>query len=122
MTTRNTPGPPKRYSLANMPRVDVHVHIRALADGTRLLRKMNAAGITLSINLSGSPEWIASADEIHRKWKGRILFAPGSYRDPRIVWWSKKDLLTFRDAGAAGTKIITKYRRGLSRKSVLSKL
>ena len=122
MTARNTPGPPKMYSLAEMPRVDVHVHIRARADGTRLLRKMNAAGITLSINLSGNAEWIASADEIHRKWKGRILFAPGSYRHPGVVWWSKKDLITFRDAGAAGTKIHRRYHRGLSRKPILSKL
>ena len=36
------------------------------------------------------------------------------------MWWSKKDLDTFRDAGCAGTKIHCKYQRGLNSKAILA--
>ena len=42
MASRKKNPPPRIYPVRDMPRVDVHVHVRNIEDGTQMLRKMNA--------------------------------------------------------------------------------
>ncbi len=110
------------YSLAEMPRVDIHVHVHEKMDAAKLIRAMNPAGINISVDLSGTRQKVADADDIHKRFKNRILIAPGNYRTKTNVWWSMKDLDKFKDAGCAGTKIHAHYFRGLPSKTIIKKV
>lgn len=114
--------PSHLYTLDRMPRVDIHVHIGDPKENGRLIRIMNQAGIAVVVNLSGKMEMVEQMAEVHRKWKGRILLAPGQYRTGRTLWWSMKDLERFKEAGCAGTKIHCHYTRGLGSKSNIAKI
>ncbi len=112
---------PKLYGLKEMPRVDAHMHIRKMDGIATMVKTMDEAGITISVNLSGSREFVKQADEIHKTWKGRILIAPGSYKTKDELWWSAADLDAFAKAGCAGLKVHSRYFRGVGSEANIAK-
>lgn len=114
--------PPRTFRVSDMPRVDVHTHMRNSPDMGRFLRAMTRAGISISINLSPPEEMIVDCGTYHLRSKGRILQAPGTYWIHKGLGWSKKDLATFKASGCVGTKILSKYQPGLNRKAIVSKI
>lgn len=105
-----------------MPRVDAHVHMRDPTQRSRFLRTMTRSGIVLSINLSPQPETVLQHDGRKPVRCERILMAPGTYWIDKGLWWSKKDLEAFKEAGCVGTKILSKYQPGLNRRAIVNKV
>lgn len=130
---RKAAPPPKIYSRRSMPVVDAHMHIGkrdAEAYGSleeaaeAYLAIMDDAGVAVSINLSGSPEVIQKVDSLHQVASGRILTCPGTYfrKDVRELWWSMRDLESFKHENIAGLKIWCKYQQPLLKPSVAVKI
>lgn len=116
-----------------MPVVDAHMHIytRNLGANVKIaeaaktyLKTMDAAGVAVSINLSGSPDVIKQVDAIHAATSGRVLTCPGTYfrKTVRDLWWSKRDLESFKHENIAGLKIWCKYHQPLLKRSVVKKI
>ncbi|MFV1965408.1 MAG: amidohydrolase family protein [Pirellulaceae bacterium] len=106
---------PQVYAIGKIPRVDIHTHIKIdeLQQTAGFVEAMDAAGISVSVNLSCTREMLEQADAIRKKWKGRILLCPGDFDTSDGLWWSEEELAIFRDNRCAGTKIWTQYRQGV---------
>jgi len=122
--------PPKLFSLARMPRVDSHVHLHNIDAMAKFRRGMHGFGIDVAVSLGfqRSRELVGEMAEVDRRFKGRILFAPGiGFRlaaggTKGGLWWSMKDLPRFKAAGCVGTKIYVQYSLGLTKRSIMSKI
>ncbi len=126
-------GPPHIYSLEEMPRVDVHVHVHAdeeqgppgkdLNELTQAFVKiMDESGIAVGINLSGTREMVSQLAEYDKTWQGRLLLAP---RDSDIsdgLWWTEEELKWFQESGCVGTKIWAQNKQGIMEESLVRKV
>jgi len=112
---------PTVYSLEKMPRVNTHTHIGEMEPMDDFLRVMDASKLTIAIDLSGRA-LVDQIDEIHERYKGRILLAPGSYRTGDELWWSMEDLGRFAKIGCAGLKIHCYWVRGIPSEENIAKI
>lgn len=125
-TASDVMPPPVMYDRQAMPIVDAHMHIYPhhhpsgdlLQATSAYLETMDAAGITLAVNLSGSPEAIGQLGRLSHASHDRIHLSPGTYfkADAEDFWWSESDLVDFsQQPNIAGLKIWCKYHRPLFR-------
>jgi hypothetical protein len=111
----HTPSP---FTLATMPRVDVHAHIRdtwevideymQLRDALREQLDVEMA-MWISVGGSGPPD----LKELNERYKGRILWVISDYKIEDGLKFSPQELVEWQERGVAGFKFYPGWKRGV---------
>ena len=111
-------GAPSRFTLATMPRVDVHAHIRDTWDVIDEYMKLRDAmrkqldvemAMWISVGGSGPPDF----KELNKRYHGRILWVISDYKIADGLKFSPQELVQWQERGAVGFKFYPGWQRGV---------
>lgn len=109
---------PSRFTLATMPRVDVHAHIQDKWDvldeymelRQAIRKQLNVEmAMWISVGGSGPPD----LKELNRRYQGRILWAISDYKMSDGLKFSPQELVEWQARGAVGFKFYPGWERGV---------
>lgn len=111
-------GEPIRFTLSNLPRVDVHAHIRdtweVMDEYMQLrhaMRKELDVEMAMWISLGGSGP--PDLEELRRRYNGRILWTISDYKILDGLKFSPQELAEWHERGVAGFKFYPGWQPGV---------